>query len=103
MKDVFVEPSVKAYIAQITAATRRHEHLSLGASPRGSVALMRASQAMALLRGMSFVDPSLVKAVTQPVLGHRLIVKPQSQLGGRSAEAVLDEILEGMCTPVYCS
>lgn len=99
-KNIHVNPAVIRYIADIVAATRRHPALSLGASPRGSLALMRASQGLALMRSMDFVDPALVKYVVHPVLTHRLIVKPEAQVAGTTAENVLDEILNTVTAPV---
>ncbi len=98
--DIYLDTSVKRYIVSIVAQTREHEHLSLGASPRGSLALMRASQAMALMRGMDFVDPQIVKTVAQPVLSHRILVKPQSQLSGMTADTILSRILDCVSAPV---
>ena len=72
----------------------------LGASPRGSLGLMRASQAMAALRGMEYVEPSLIKQVAKPVLAHRILVKPQARLGGVSSEKVIDEVLANVAVPV---
>ena len=100
VKEVHVEKSVKTYIASIVEATRRHPHVMLGASPRGSLGLMRASQAMAALKGMDYVDPAFIKQVAKPVLAHRILVKPQSRLGGMTAEKALDEVLESIVVPV---
>ena len=100
VKEIQIERSVKKYIASIVEATRVHQHVMLGASPRGSLGLMRASQAMAALRGMEYVEPSLVKQVVKPVLAHRVLVKPQSRLGGVTSEKVLDEILASVTVPV---
>ncbi len=100
VKDVYLDTSVKEYIVRIIDATRGHEHLNLGASPRGSIYLMRASQAMALMQGADFVEPSLVKRVAGPVLLHRIIVKPQSRLEGITAEKILDDILNTIPIPV---
>jgi MoxR-like ATPase len=97
---VHMDPSVLRYIAELVAATRRHEDLKLGASPRGSLALMRAAQAMALVRGMNFVDPAIVKSVAVPVLAHRLLLKPQAQLAGKGATAVLAEVLDSISVPM---
>ena len=72
----------------------------LGASPRGSLGLMRAAQAMAALRGMEYVEPSLIKQVAKPVLAHRIMVKPQSRLGGMTSEKVVDDVLESVPVPV---
>ena len=100
VKKVHVEKSVKTYIAQVVEATRRHPQVMLGASPRGSLGLMRASQAMAALKGMDYVEPSFIKQVARPVLAHRILVKPQSRLGGITAEKALDEVLESIAVPV---
>jgi MoxR-like ATPase len=97
---VHMDPSVLRYIAELVAATRRHEDLKLGASPRGSLALMRAAQAMALVRGMNFVDPAIVKSVAVPVLAHRLLLKPQAQLAGKGATTVLAEVLDSVSVPM---
>lgn len=97
---VHIGEQVKDYIVKIVDATRRHEHLVLGASPRGSLGLMRASQAMAFLRGKEYVEPTVVKKTARPVLAHRLIVKPRSRLRGISENSVLDEILGTVPVPV---
>ncbi len=98
--DIYLDACVKRYIAELVAQTREHEHLSLGASPRGSLALMRASQAMALMRGMDFVDPQIVKTIAQPVLSHRILVKPQSQLSGITGDKIVSRILDRVSAPV---
>jgi MoxR-like ATPase len=100
VKAVHIEKTVARYIAELTEATRRHEDLALGASPRGSLALMKASQALALIRGLDFVEPSLVKNIAKPVLAHRLILKPQARLKGVTREKVVDEVLGGVVVPV---
>lgn len=100
VKTVHVDPVVMRYVAEIVAATRGHDDLQLGASPRGSLALMRAAQGLALVRGMAFVDPALVKGVARPVLSHRLILKSSALLSGRSTESVLTGILQSVKVPV---
>jgi len=97
---VFIEKSVMRYIVQIVDATRSHQDLFLGASPRGSLSLMRAAQASALLRGMDFVEPSSIKLLAKPVLAHRMMAKPQSKLRGLIEEKILDEILKTVPVPV---
>lgn len=91
---------IATYIAQITAATRLHPELRLGASPRGTLALARGAQGLAHLRGRSFVTPDLVKAMAGPVLEHRLIVRPQAAALGRTAHHILAEILDKVAPPV---
>ncbi|NMB12018.1 MAG: MoxR family ATPase [Firmicutes bacterium] len=93
IKGIYVEDSVREYIVRLTGATRRHSDVVLGASPRGSLALFRAGQALAALRGRDYVLPDDIKHVAIPVLGHRLILKPESQLRGRAPEHVIQELL----------
>ena len=100
VKGIYIEPSLQRYIAEITEATRRHDDLSLGASPRGSLALMKASQALALIRGANFVDPGMVKTIAPHVLEHRLIIKPQSRLRGINGKNIIKEILNTIAAPV---
>jgi len=100
VKEVQIDKSIKKYIASIVEATRLHPQVMLGASPRGSLGLMRASQAMAALRGMEYVEPSLIKQIAKPVLAHRILVKPQARLGGVSSEKVIDEVLASVAVPV---
>jgi MoxR-like ATPase len=91
---------VAEYVARITAATRMHPDLRLGASPRGTLALARGAQGLAFVRGMEYVTPDLVKAIAGPVLEHRLIVRPQAAAKGRSAQAILQEVLGELPPPV---
>ena len=88
------------YIVRIVDATRSHQDLILGSSPRGSLCLMRAAQAMALLRGMDFVEPSTIKFLAKPVLAHGMTAKPQSKLRGMTEEKILEEILKTIPVPI---
>jgi MoxR-like ATPase len=90
---------VEGYVVALVAATRRHPQLTLGGSPRASVALYRAAQAMAFLDGRAFVLPDDVKAIAPAVLGHRLIVDLEHGLRGATSETVLDEILGEVPAP----
>jgi MoxR-like ATPase len=92
--DVHVDQSLEEYILGIVRATRTHPDLALGASPRGSLALYKTAQALAALRNRDYAIPDDVKTLVPLTLAHRLIVKPESQLRGRTATAILDEILE---------
>jgi len=92
--DVHVDDSLERYILAVVRATRAHPDVALGASPRGSLALYKTSQALAALRGRDYVVPDDIKILAPYTLTHRLIVKPDSQLRGRTAGAILDEILE---------
>lgn len=92
--DVHVEESLVRYILSIVGATRSHPDIALGASPRGSLALYKTSQAFAAVHGRDYVVPDDVKLWAPLTLAHRLIIKPESQLRGRTAQAVLADILE---------
>ncbi len=100
VKAVHVSPDVAEYIARITAATRQHAELRLGASPRGTLALARGAQGLAWLRDRPFVTPDLVKTMAGPVLEHRLIVRPQAAAVGRTAHEILAEVLDKVAPPV---
>jgi MoxR-like ATPase len=90
---VHVEESLRDYIIQLANATRRHPDLALGASPRATFALFRTAQACAALAGRDYVIPDDVKALAQPVWRHRLLLRPESALRGRTAAAVLDAVI----------
>ncbi len=92
--DVHVDETLEKYILTIVRATRSHNDVALGASPRGSLALYKTSQALAALRKRDYVIPDDVKRLAPLTLAHRLIIKPESQLRGRTAQGVLGEILE---------
>ncbi len=94
-----VDEAVETYIVALAAATRGHPQLSLGASPRASVALYRAAQAAAFLDGRAFVLPDDVQAIARPVLSHRLVVDLEQGLRGATTDAVLDEILDTVPAP----
>jgi MoxR-like ATPase len=91
--DVHVDDTVRDYIVRLVQATRQHPDLMLGASPRGSLALFKTSQALAALRGRSFVLPDDVKLLAPLALAHRCIVRPESALRGRTAALIVQEIL----------
>lgn len=99
-KGVHLSPDVARYAARIVAATREHADLRLGASPRGTLALARGSQAFAYLRDKKFVTPDIVKAMAVPILEHRLIVRPQAAAMGQSARSILKSILDNLAPPV---
>ncbi|HTU60638.1 MAG TPA: AAA family ATPase [Polyangiales bacterium] len=93
-REIEVSSALQKYIVDLVAATRKHEALRFGVSPRGSLALMRAAQALAALRGRSHVLPDDVKHLARPVLAHRLSVKSAERLRGVTAEHVLAQVLE---------
>ena len=98
-KQIGVSPPVREYIVNLVEATRRHPAIRFGASPRGSLSLMRAGQALAALRGRTYVLPDDIKYLARPVLAHRLILQEAEQLRGQTPEQVLDEILAQVSLP----
>jgi MoxR-like ATPase len=99
VRRVRVEPSLVAYITSIVRATRTAPVLTLGASPRGSVALLKMAQAAALLDGRSYVVPDDVKELATAVLRHRIAVAPELELEGITADAALRGIIEKIEAP----
>ena len=99
VKDVIVEPQLIEYIAKIIVNTRENPFLYLGASPRASLALLSASKAMAALRGRDFVTPEDIKDVSFAVLRHRVVVSPEREMEGLTADEIIRQILEGIEIP----
>jgi len=98
--NVRVAPEIREYIAAITRATRQDPSLVLGASPRASIALMRAGRAAAVLDGRDYVTPDDVKARTLSVLRHRVLLAPELEVEGRTADDVLSAVLTRIAAPV---
>jgi len=92
--DVNVDGTLQDYIVGLAEATRNHPDLSLGVSPRGTLALLKAAQAFAAIRGRDYVIPEDIKTLVPLTLAHRLILKPEAELRGRSAQTILEDILE---------
>jgi MoxR-like ATPase len=92
--DVHLDETIERYCLDIVRATRQHPDVALGASTRGTLALYKTTQALAALRGRDYVLPEDVKTLVPLTLAHRIIIKPESQLRGRSAAQILAEILE---------
>jgi MoxR-like ATPase len=92
--DVNVDVTLQDYIVSLTEATRNHPDLSLGVSPRGSLALLKTSQALAAIRGRDYVIPDDIKTLAPLTLAHRLILKPEAELRGRTAFTILEDVLE---------
>jgi MoxR-like ATPase len=99
-RQVFIEDSVRSYVIAITRATRSHQSIGLGASPRASLGLHLASQALAAIRGRDYVIPDDVKYLAVPTLAHRLIAKTEARLRGRSTETIVSEIVSTIPVPV---
>jgi MoxR-like ATPase len=99
VRGIHVDPKVRQYLMQIVHLTRDSDELSLGGSPRASIALFRTSQAMAAIRGRNFVQPDDVKRIAPVVLNHRLILKPESRLRRVTTQQVVQEIIDEVAVP----
>ncbi|HVW33116.1 MAG TPA: MoxR family ATPase, partial [Acidimicrobiia bacterium] len=97
--DIYVAPSLKGYIVDVTEATRAERDLVLGVSPRGALALQRAARAFAAANGRDYVIPDDLKRLASSVLEHRLILSPDAQLRGATAADVLASVLGRVPVP----
>jgi len=100
VREVHVDSSIYNYIVDITSRTRNNSSVELGASPRGSLAMLRVSQAWALYSGRDYVIPEDVKKVANPVLSHRIILKQDAKLRKISVEDVIREVLQSVKVPL---
>ena len=99
VKDIYVDPLIKQYIVSLVDMTRQHESVYLGASPRGSLALYRTSQARALLDGRDYVIPDDVKELAYATLGHRVIVSPSARVKSVSSSDIVLGCLDRVPVP----
>jgi len=98
---VHVSESVRDYLIALSAATRKDDRLAVGASPRASIALYKAAQALAALRGRNYAVPEDIKELLLPAFRKRLIVKPEFLMKGYTAESIIDEISRAVPIPAY--
>lgn len=94
-KMMFVDDKIYAYISALTEATRKHEFIRLGLSPRGALALTDMAKADAYIRGQDYVTPENIQRVFKDVCAHRMVLQPKAQLTGTTKEMILDEIIGG--------
>ena len=99
IKDIYIDDSVKEYIVAMVGETRKHPDVYLGASPRGSLALYKTSQARAALLGRDYVIPDDIKALAQATLAHRLIISPSARIKNVDPKAVVEEITSSVPVP----
>lgn len=99
VKEVRVDHSISEYIVSIVDATRRHEDVQLGASPRGSLALYNTARALAAINGRPFVVPDDVKALAEPTLAHRVIVTPSARIRNVDSRSVIRDIVMALPVP----
>ncbi len=100
VRDVFVHETIRGYIVDVVRATRESNQFLVGASPRGSLHLMRAAQASAAVSGFDFVRPDDVKYMAGPVLAHRVMPRAELRVKGQSPEDIIDQTLENVPSPV---
>lgn len=99
VEQVFIEPALKSYIAQIVHLTRNNGDIFLGASPRASLAILKSSKAIAAMQGRNFVTPDDIRMVSYPVLNHRIILSPEREMEGAEVEDVIKSIIEKIEVP----
>jgi len=97
---VRVDDTIRMYVVEITQATREHDGLSLGASPRAALSLYKTAQAKAALDARDFVTPDDVKEMAETVLAHRMILTSNSRLRGRTTETIVEEVLDSVPVPI---
>ena len=100
VEKVYTSREVRAYISNIAAASRKNNALQLGVSTRAAIALLRASQARALMNGRDYVTPDDVQAMAEPVLAHRLVLSPEARMRSMTAERVLAGVIGAVQVPV---
>jgi len=99
VQQIRVSEEIKEYLVNIVGATREAEGVELGASPRGSLALMKISQALALFDGHGFVSPEQVREIVSDVIAHRIVMDPQARFAGKTARRVVMDILKTIDAP----
>jgi MoxR-like ATPase len=99
VRQIYIDDLIKRYIVEIVSATREHSDIYLGASPRGSLALMRTAQALASLRERDFVVPDDVKAMVVPALAHRIIASPSARIRNIEAASLVEEVVGRVPVP----
>jgi MoxR-like ATPase len=100
IRDIHCDSSLRQYILEIVTATRTSAGVSLGASPRGSLNLLFASQALAAINGRDYVTPDDIKAMAVSVLAHRIFIRPELRMKGQSPQAIVTEILDRAPVPI---
>ena len=100
VRQVYIDPVLRAYLVQVIRATREHPDVELGASPRATLGLYRCAQALAGIRGQEYVTPDDIKSLATSALAHRIILRSMARLRERSQESVVNEVLEAQPVPI---
>jgi MoxR-like ATPase len=99
VKQVRISDELREYAVKIVRTTRSAEHVSMGASPRASLALMKTAQALALFDGCEFVTPEHIQELAVPVVAHRLVLNPQARFSGLTAGQLVEDIVKQIPVP----
>ena len=99
VRQVRTSEELKRYVVDLVGATRSFEGVQLGASPRASLALMKAAQAAAVMDGLDFVTPEQIQEMAEPVIAHRVVMEPQARFSGRTAAGMVGEIIKKVPVP----
>ena len=99
VRQIFVHPSLREYIVDIARQTRKHSKIALGLSPRGSLALMKAAQAQAAIRGRDYVVPEDIKHLAVPVIAHRLMLSHSMSASAAEAVQIVQELMDAVPVP----
>ena len=99
VQEVRISDELKRYAVDLAGATRTAPGVQLGASPRASIALMKAAQALALFEGLDFVMPEQIQELAVPVIAHRVVMEPQARFSGQTARSVVEEIVKKTRVP----
>ena len=100
VEEVYIDPDVRRYMVDLAASTRRHQQVVVGASPRGSLALLKLARAWAAIQGRDFVVPDDVKIFARPTLAHRLVLDPNLWGSNKTENTVIDQVLSSVRVPV---
>ena len=100
IKNTYIDNSLKSYIVEIVENTRIHKEINLGASPRASIALLKAAQAWAFFKGRDYIIPEDIQKMVLPVLSHRLMIKQEAKLNNMTTEDILYSIIDRINVPV---
>jgi MoxR-like ATPase len=98
-EQVRISDELKRYVVDLVGATRAAAGVQLGASPRASIALMKAAQALALFDGLDFVTPEQIRELAVPVIAHRLVMEPQARFSGLTPRSVVEEVIKILPVP----
>jgi MoxR-like ATPase len=99
VQEIRISEELKRYAVELVGATRPAPGVQLGASPRASIALMKAAQALALFDGLDFVTPEQIRELAVPIIAHRLVMEPQARFSGRTARSVVEDVLKTVTVP----